>query len=173
MAHECESGVEDDFLEDVYVTDVGLTWLASRWEVLDELEEELIRGSSSSELLSIRRKQHTVAPIWVARRSPPIAERRNCCPPAEAARLREFGGLAKLLEALRAYDVRIVETLRGGARLRRSEPPLAIRPNVFPGPRSPGVGEERLTALCLLALGAADRRLEQSAHQLGFAGPGE
>ncbi|MBV1949394.1 hypothetical protein [Streptomyces sp. BV129] len=41
VAHEHESGVEEDFLEDIFVTDVGLTWLASRWQVLDEVYAEL------------------------------------------------------------------------------------------------------------------------------------
>ncbi|MEU3410017.1 hypothetical protein [Streptomyces sp. NPDC006658] len=31
------NSVGDGYLEDVYVADVGLTWLASRWEVLDEV----------------------------------------------------------------------------------------------------------------------------------------
>lgn len=45
MTHEAESDAEDDFvevefIEDIYVTDVGLTWLASRWRVLEEFYRE-------------------------------------------------------------------------------------------------------------------------------------
>ncbi|MEU0335017.1 hypothetical protein [Streptomyces sp. NPDC006193] len=41
-AHENAAG--DGHLEDVYVTDLGLTWLASRWEVLDEFYGQYARS---------------------------------------------------------------------------------------------------------------------------------
>ncbi|MFF4018370.1 hypothetical protein [Streptomyces sp. NPDC001843] len=46
MAHEPESGGEGDFLEDLYTTDIGLTWLASQWEVLEYFYKEHVPSDS-------------------------------------------------------------------------------------------------------------------------------
>lgn len=40
MNHEQANGVEGHFLEGVYVTDVGLTWVASQWSLVDMFDRE-------------------------------------------------------------------------------------------------------------------------------------
>lgn len=46
MAHVPESDAEGDFLEGVYTTDIGLTWLASQWEVLEEFYRKYVQSHS-------------------------------------------------------------------------------------------------------------------------------
>ncbi|KUN85243.1 hypothetical protein AQJ66_13865 [Streptomyces bungoensis] len=44
MAHEPESDAPGEFLEGIYTTDIGLTWVASQWEVLEEVYREYVRS---------------------------------------------------------------------------------------------------------------------------------
>ncbi|MGW3980853.1 hypothetical protein [Streptomyces mirabilis] len=46
MAHVPESDAEGDFLEGVYTTDIGLTWLAAQWEVLEEFYRKYVQSHS-------------------------------------------------------------------------------------------------------------------------------
>ncbi|MFB0620304.1 hypothetical protein [Streptomyces sp. AGS-58] len=48
MADEPGTDSEDWFLEGIYTTDIGLTWLASQWEVLEQAYREYVRSHPDS-----------------------------------------------------------------------------------------------------------------------------
>ncbi|MEU3862479.1 hypothetical protein AB0F03_34970 [Streptomyces sp. NPDC028722] len=44
MTDESGNDSEDGFLEGIYTTDIGLSWLASQWEVLEDAYNEYVRS---------------------------------------------------------------------------------------------------------------------------------